>query len=716
MRFRWKLLILMLLISIGPMVLMRTIGLGSVRQFRDTLIDRIRENRITSEKDRLLLIADAHALVLWKARAQVEAALMALAAHAEQLLAKAPVSSTRVYFAGDFDSGIHLPDDTIVSAAHVRQRKNGRIEFLNVSHVEPAFQVPPAVDPATVVKDVARLSGMREPFQRLSRRISDIAIWQNIGLANGLFCEYPGHGNLPAAFDIRRQHWYELAMGSRRPQWTTTFVDPATRQVVVSAVMPLFRPSGTIAGAASIVVPIRNLVEDQLFSRNIPATTRVFMCQLASGGQTNGPKAMIIARDEQTEAKHRSWRLDPALEWLSSADSRELDGLLQDVAAGKSAIRKMRFEDRDSLWVYCRANRGTFFVLITPYEEILAPVKAAEAAVQQRIDAMLAITHYGLIAVVIVTVGLALVFSKTVTRPLWALVEGARRLGAGDFGARVEIRTRDEFGKMGEVFNRIGPQLEEMQTMRQTLAVAMEVQQRLLPLHPPRMPGLDIAGSSIYCDETGGDYYDFIDMPGGRKELLHVAVGDVSGHGIPAALLMATTRAFLRQRSAMPGSIDLILADINDQLAGDVEDSGRFVTLFYAELDADRRQVQWVRAGHEPAILYDGVADTFEELGGRGLPLGVFRNAAFDRRQRALEAGQTIIIGTDGIWETCNSAGEMFGKDRLKALIRQDAGRPARQIVSAVLDAVTGFRGPLLQEDDITLVVIKALEVSQRPG
>jgi sigma-B regulation protein RsbU (phosphoserine phosphatase) len=126
--------------------------------------------------------------------------------------------------------------------------------------------------------------------------------------------------------------------------------------------------------------------------------------------------------------------------------------------------------------------------------------------------------------------------------------------------------------------------------------------------------------------------------------------------------------------------------------------------------------LKWVRAGHEPAILYDAVADTFEELGGRGMPLGVFRSVDFDMQRRSLTAGQTIFVGTDGIWEARNDAGEMFGKDRFKALIRAHADRPAGEVVSAVLDAVTGFHGSGKQEDDITLVVIKILGASRPPG
>ena len=709
MRFRWKVLILLLLLSIGPIALMRTIGLQSVRQFRDTLMDRVRSNRLASEQERLQLIADTHAHALWRARSQVEAALMALAAHAEQVLEQTPNGRPQHYFTEDFDSDTNLPDDAIVSPVHHRENKDGEIKFLAVSYNEPVFQVPPVVERADVADDVARLAGLRETFRRLSRLVSDMAIWQNIGLANGLFCEYPGHGSIPAAFDTRHQHWYEKAMESRRPDWTTPFVDPATRQVVVAAVMPVLGPSDDIAGAVSIVVPIRNLIENKLFARNIPAATRVFMCQLPSASKENETRALIVAQDEQTEAKHRSWRAELAAQWLVSADTDQFAALLKDAAAGMSNTRKMPFRNTESLWIYSQANQGTFFVLVTPYEEILAPVQEAETAVQQRIDAMVAVTRYGLIIVLVATIGLSLLMSQRVTRPLWNLVKGARRLAAGDFDAKVEIRSRDEFGKVGEVFNQVGPHLKEMQEIRQSLAVAMEVQQRLLPRHAPQIPGFDIAGSSVYCVERGGDYYDFIRIPDGNGERLHVAVGDVSGHGIPAALLMTSTRAFLRQRAAIPGDIEHVVADINEQLAKDVDDSGQFVTLFYAEIDIGRHRLRWVRAGHEPAIRYDAATEAFDDLGGRGMPLGVFKEADFRVEQCPLSAGQIVFIGTDGIWETRNGSGEMFGKDRLKQLVRRHATRAAEELVSVVMEAVADFRGSRKQEDDMTLVVIKVL-------
>jgi hypothetical protein len=143
----------------------------------------------------------------------------------------------------------------------------------------------------------------------------------------------------------------------------------------------------------------------------------------------------------------------------------------------------------------------------------------------------------------------------------------------------------------------------EHDKIKQSLDLAREVQQNLLPNKNPQMERLDIAGRSIYCDETGGDYYDFISGGTGENGPITIAIGDVSGHGISSALLMATVRSSLRQRLSQPGDAGGIISDVNRQLVQDVEDSGQFMTMFYLSIDAAKMHAHWVRAGHDPAIL-----------------------------------------------------------------------------------------------------------------
>ena len=249
---------------------------------------------------------------------------------------------------------------------------------------------------------------------------------------------------------------------------------------------------------------------------------------------------------------------------------------------------------------------------------------------------------------------------------------------------------------------------QEHRRVRQSLSLAMEVQQNLLPKSNPQVEGVDIAGKSIYCDETGGDYYDFLEAgdPGGGR--IGVVVGDVADHGIPSALLMATVRALIRQRCSAFGKIDQVVSDVNRQLAHDVKDSGRFMTLFYTEIERPNNIMRWVNAGHEPAMLFDPAKDTFSDLNGAGnLALGVFEDAQFKEAQQKIAQGQIIIIATDGIWEARNPRGKMFGRHRIQRIVRRNASKTAADIQNALLNALKRFQKTVKLEDDLTLVVIK---------
>jgi sigma-B regulation protein RsbU (phosphoserine phosphatase) len=244
--------------------------------------------------------------------------------------------------------------------------------------------------------------------------------------------------------------------------------------------------------------------------------------------------------------------------------------------------------------------------------------------------------------------------------------------------------------------------------MKRSLYLAQEVQQNLLPHKAPRLDKLEIAGKSIYCDETGGDYYDFIISDNDENERIGIAVGDVSGHGISSALLMAAVRSSLRQRSSLPGSIGDIISDVNRQMVKDVEDSGQFITMFYLTIDPTQKSLQWVRAGHDPGIFYDPHPDTFEKLDGLGIALGVIEDWNFtEYTKTALKKGQIIFLSTDGLTEARNNRGEMFGKEPIYAIIRKNSSSSADEILNAVFESLNSFLKGTKIEDDITSVVIK---------
>ncbi len=305
-------------------------------------------------------------------------------------------------------------------------------------------------------------------------------------------------------------------------------------------------------------------------------------------------------------------------------------------------------------------------------------------------------------------VSLNYLVGKSILRPVKDMMDLVNKVRHGDFTHKIQVVSNDELGVLGEGMNEMTEGLIERDRMRQSLFLAKEVQQALLPRMDPQIDGLDIASTSVYCDETGGDYFDYLgrDEPDSGK--ISIVIGDVSGHGVPSALLMATARAFLRQRSDLSGGISRIVSDVNRQLTRDVAESGGFMTLFYLTIDAKKRRLHWVRAGHDPAIFYDPANDAFEELYGTGVALGVQAEARFEANEKNdLQNHQIIFLGTDGIWEARNPQGDMFGKDKIYRIIRQHHAAGAKEILTICFNTLSRFLEDRALEDDVTMIVIK---------
>jgi sigma-B regulation protein RsbU (phosphoserine phosphatase) len=336
-------------------------------------------------------------------------------------------------------------------------------------------------------------------------------------------------------------------------------------------------------------------------------------------------------------------------------------------------------------------------IMIAPGKEILSPIV--------RFRMYYLIIGSGFILLILLLI--KWVMGRTVFS-IKEVSQAANRITLGDFSKLLPVKTRDEVGDLIRSFNKMVEQLQERIRLKAALDLAMEVQQNLLPQKSLKTEGLDIAGRSIYCDETGGDYYDFLEVCCRDSNHLGLAVGDVSGHGISAALLMASVRASLRCRVTQPGSIAEIITDVNRLVVNDTRESGNFMTLFYAEITPGDRVLRWVRAGHDPALLYDPTSEAIEELRGMGLALGIDEDYNYQESTITnLSRGQILLIGTDGVWETNNESGEMFGKKRLEALILENASSSSEKILHSIIEALKDFSGPVKQKDDVTLTVAK---------
>jgi sigma-B regulation protein RsbU (phosphoserine phosphatase) len=250
----------------------------------------------------------------------------------------------------------------------------------------------------------------------------------------------------------------------------------------------------------------------------------------------------------------------------------------------------------------------------------------------------------------------------------------------------------------------------DLTEQKRALALAGQLQRNLTPRMAPDVAGFDIAGRSDVCEEVGGDYYDFLFGKEYATDKLKVVVGDISGHGVDAALLMTSARTFMRMRAARAGGPAQIVSSMNQHLSPDMEGTGHFMTLFFMEIDPATGTARWVRAGHDPALIYHPGDDRFEELMGTGVPLGVDR--AFEYEEYALPrigTGTIIALVTDGMWESVNIKGEMFGKKRLHRVIREHAKASSQKIVENVFAQLSAFTEGLPCQDDLTMVIIKAV-------
>ena len=247
----------------------------------------------------------------------------------------------------------------------------------------------------------------------------------------------------------------------------------------------------------------------------------------------------------------------------------------------------------------------------------------------------------------------------------------------------------------------------ERERLEREQQVASEIQQRFLPTTAPIVPGYELQGISFPCYEIGGDYYDFIHRDSGK---LVVALGDVSGKGTAAALLMSSLHAAVHAQADIHDSLAKTITAVNRYLVESIP-ANRFVTLFYAELDPKDGALAFLNAGHNPPLIVHA-GGTMEQLAAGGLPLGIMADADFREGRTQLHHGDVLVIYSDGVSEACNPAGEEFGPTRLYEVVARNLDASAGGIRDRIESALTKFCQGTPAADDITLVICKRLAES----
>lgn len=302
---------------------------------------------------------------------------------------------------------------------------------------------------------------------------------------------------------------------------------------------------------------------------------------------------------------------------------------------------------------------------------------------------------------------------RSITGAIRALREGAQAFGEGRLEHRIPIEGDDDLWDAAQRFNEMAAGLEQAREREQEraryeneLEVARRIQARLLPSRPPVVVGYDVAGRSDSAREVGGDYYDHLDLGNGRWLLV---VADVSGKGVPAALLMSGFRAALMSQDdagPMPEP-DRVASRLNEFLVASVE-PGRFVTAFLGFLDAPTGRFVYVNAGHNPPLLRRASGEV-EMLREGGLILGILPGSTFESGATTLAAGDVLVLYTDGVTEGADATGEQWGDERLIACLSASHAGSATAIGSRIADEVRAFEGDTGPADDLTVLVVKRL-------
>jgi serine phosphatase RsbU (regulator of sigma subunit) len=507
-----------------------------------------------------------------------------------------------------------------------------------------------------------------------------------------------------SGYDPRVRPFYTKAKAAGRLVWLDPYIFYDQGVPGISCAAPLEDRAGRFLGVVTADFDL-NALSAFVARVSVSPNSRFFM-YTADGTLLAHPTQRVVVPEGQKAAG----RL------LTLADTGDP---LVDAFRGRVSVNGLPAESSESFQRFEFDHDGVSYLASTTAFRVGDDLLWVIAALAPKADFLGGVWRSQAIALsaaggaLFLAVLLAALMARSVSTPVLRLIDFMNRVGSGDLEAKPEFGGSAEFRRLAEALDRMIADLRDRLRLRHSLTVAMEVQQRLLPAAAPQVRGLDVAGHSTYCDETGGDYYDFVVLDRASPDAVFIALGDVMGHGVAAALVMASVRAVLRDRVAAAGSLGELMGRLNRFICADHKGE-RFMTMHLSIIDSKSRTVRWASAGHDPAILYDPGDGTFQQVGQGDLPLGIVDDTEYQEATYGpLRPGQVILVGTDGVWEMHNAKGEQFGKDQLCRAIREFAEKPAADISAAIRERLACFRGDTKQEDDVTFVVIKVTAAGQ---
>nr|WP_246197876.1 SpoIIE family protein phosphatase [Solidesulfovibrio aerotolerans] len=711
-------------LSLVPLLALRVNNQRALSHLAERLSARVGAHLVAEAQSRLQRTVEDHARLLAARRQTLVLAVAMQADVVRQALAAAPNDTPP-----DLSEAVVMPPESpgmgmgrfqpppaeagfSETPDYFRILPDGQRLPLPIAAERLLLRLPQGTDAAKAPPQAVALAALAKPMRRIAALAGPLVHFQTTVLADGLTAVFPAIPGFPRRYDPTQAPWYRAALAATGPVWTPPQAEPGTGRIAVAVACAVPAPNGTMAGATAVFTPLDDLLASVSSPGHIAGDVETLLVLAEPGG--SGPARLLVEAGEVARnPRHggHGWQTFVTPSPLASPDAEVLSAMAADVAAGTPGVRRLTYNDRDCLAAYAQTGEGEALLQIAPVAELLAEATAVADDVKASIQQLYIFGTVIALAVMLALAFISLYASRAVTRPILALTDAARRLTAGDFSVRVPARGSDEIAALGRAFNTLAPTLDAHLRLCESLSLASEIQRSLLPAHPPAVPGLRLAAVCRYCDETGGDYFDFLPFDGPKAGLVGLTVGDVTGHGLEAALLMTTARALLRPRAAAAGTPADVLVDVNRELARDTLGTGRFMTLFYMEIDPAARTAAYARAGHDPALRHNPATGQTTELTCRGMILGATDDARYETGHVAgLAPGEILLIGSDGLWEARNAAGEMFGKARTREVLAAAAPHGPQAVCDALMAALDAFRGDIPLADDVTLLAATLAE------
>lgn len=690
MKIGTKLAICFVALAVIPLGAASFVYLRATQQFGNDMAERGKELLEERVHRDLRRASELGAVTIEETRSTVAREVRFLAG---DIASRLSVADENVPAGGDHKGFLIDPDSAPENTAPAQPEGGWQIDMQHLS-----VHVAPDASRDRIAGTLKRLSGLNDVARTIYLRNRGAIDTLTIAFESGLTISYPGRA-IRFADDPRERNWYLSTLESLETTWFDGAKDEPGR---IAATAPVQLADGRLVGAARISIRLDALLTRSVDATRMPPGANAYLIAVPDDDPELMPHELA-----RFDAGNGQWNVaERPLPLLLDGDDGWLK-VVSDIRTGVPGLEYVERAGKKEVWSFGPAGRtenSAYHIAVSADANIITVVSdRVEDVVLSSYREQLRFAIVFALAAGLIAAALAIFGAKTLTSPIRRLHEAAAKLTRGDFSARVEHVGRDEIGDLARGFNRMAPALEEQLRVKRDLYVAKEIQQHLVPAAPPDIAGYDIAGRTIYCDETGGDYQDYIPRDDGKCAII---VGDVTGHGVGAALLMVSARALMRANIAHHRTTEDLLSSINRQLAED-SSGGRSLTLFYLQIQSSSREFEWISAGHEKALIFDAAKDAFTALEGEDIPLGVDGDWNFTPRTETLPEGSALVIYTDGIREARNAEGAEYGLERLQAVIRKAHADGSAALLDAILENLRAFRGDAPAGDDVSVVVVR---------